>query len=47
MSGALDYGFLGKVMDLMGFEAEEQIDTIYKLKRVERIVRDSGKKNGS
>lgn len=39
LSGNLDYGFVARVMDLMNIEAEEQLDIIYKIRRVERFLK--------
>jgi len=42
LSGNLDYGFLARIMDLMDIEAEEQLDIIYKIKKVERFLKEQG-----
>jgi len=39
MSGTIDYVFLTRVMDLMALPAEEQLEIIYKIRRVERFLR--------
>ncbi|MEW5802686.1 MAG: hypothetical protein AB1847_11360 [bacterium] len=41
LSGNLDYGFLVRIMDLMDIEAQEQLDIIYKIKRVERFLKEN------
>ena len=41
LNGNLDYGFLGKILDLMQIEAEEQLEIIRKIKRVEQFLRDN------
>ena len=43
LNGNLDYGFLGKVMELMQFEPDEQLDIIRKIKRVESFLREQRK----
>ncbi|MEW6378067.1 MAG: hypothetical protein AB1611_00515 [bacterium] len=47
MSGQLDYGFLARVMDLMAIEAEEQLDIIYKVRKVESFLKENSQDHES
>ena len=40
MSGALDYGVVLRIMDLMGIEGEEQLEIFDKIMQVERKLRE-------
>ncbi len=40
LSRNLDYGFLARIMGLMDIEADEQLDIIYKIRKVERFLKE-------
>jgi hypothetical protein len=47
LSGNLDYGFLARITGLMDIEAEEQLDIIYKIKKVEKFLKEQNSESRS
>jgi len=47
LSGNLDYGFLARIMGLMDIEAEEQLNIIYKIKKVEKFLKEQNSESRS